>query len=51
MTENFLVKLFEHNHWANLQIIQACSVLSDEQLDANPSLPRKGTFAAPCCIL
>ncbi len=29
MTENFLVKLFEHNNWANLQIIQACSALRD----------------------
>ena len=36
MTENFLVKLFEHINWANLQIIQVCSVLSDEQLDAEP---------------
>ena len=32
MTDNFLFKLFEHNNWANLQIIQACSSLSDEQL-------------------
>jgi uncharacterized damage-inducible protein DinB len=28
MTEDFLVKLFEHNNWANLQIIQACSALA-----------------------
>ena len=34
MTEHFLVKLFEHNNWANSQIIQACSALSDTQLDA-----------------
>jgi len=34
MTEHFLVKLFEHNNWANSQIIQACSALSDAQLDA-----------------
>jgi len=34
MTEHFLVKLFEHNNWANSQIIQACSALSDPQLDA-----------------
>src|SRR5688572_17064024 len=33
---NILEKLFEHNNWANLQIIQACSALSDEQLDAEP---------------
>jgi uncharacterized damage-inducible protein DinB len=36
MNENMLVKLFEHNNWANHQIIQACSALSDEQLDAEP---------------
>ena len=44
MTENFLVKLFEHNRWANLQIIQACSALSDEQLDAEPQSVTKGTI-------
>ncbi|MFN8177774.1 MAG: DinB family protein [bacterium] len=36
MTETFLTKLFEHNHWANLRIIAACSALTDEQLDAAP---------------
>jgi uncharacterized damage-inducible protein DinB len=44
MTENFLVKLFEHNNWANMQIIQACSVLSDEQLDAEPRSATKGSI-------
>jgi uncharacterized damage-inducible protein DinB len=44
MTENFLEKLFEHNNWANLQIIQACSALSDEQLDADPPSATKGTI-------
>src|SRR5258705_11094975 len=44
MTENFLVKLFEHNNWANLQIIQACSALSDEQLDSEPQSVTKGTI-------
>ncbi len=44
MTENFLAKLFEHNNWANLQIIQACSVLSDEQLDAEPQSATKGSI-------
>ena len=34
MTENTLAKLFEHNNWANLQIIDACYALTDEQLDA-----------------
>jgi uncharacterized damage-inducible protein DinB len=44
MTENFLVKLFEHNSWANLRIIQACSALSDEQLDAEPQSATKGSI-------
>jgi uncharacterized damage-inducible protein DinB len=44
MTENILVKLFEHNSWANLQIIEACSVLSDEQLDAEPQSATKGSI-------
>ncbi len=44
MTENFLVKLFEHNNWANLQIIRACSALSDEQLDAEPQSATKGSI-------
>ena len=43
MTENILQKLFEHNNWANLQIIQACSALSDEQLDAGPQSATKGS--------
>jgi uncharacterized damage-inducible protein DinB len=44
MTENILVKLFEHNNWANDQIIQACSALSDEQLDAEPQSATKGSI-------
>jgi uncharacterized damage-inducible protein DinB len=44
MNENFLVTLFEHNNWANLQIIQACSTLSDEQLDAEPQSAVKGSL-------
>ena len=44
MTENILEKLFEHNNWANLQIIQACSALSDEQLDAEPQSATKGSI-------
>lgn len=42
MVENLLVKLFEHNNWANSQIIQICSTLSDEQLDAEPQSATKG---------
>lgn len=44
MTENILAKLFEHNNWANLRIIQACSVLSDAQLDAEPQSVTKGSI-------
>ncbi len=44
MAENILGKLFEHNNWANVQIIQACSALSDEQLDAEPRSATKGSI-------
>jgi uncharacterized damage-inducible protein DinB len=44
MTESFLEKLFEHNNWANEQIIQACSGLSDEQLDAGPQSATQGSI-------
>jgi uncharacterized damage-inducible protein DinB len=44
MNNNFLVKIFEHNNWANNQIIQACSALSDEQLDAEPQSATKGSI-------
>jgi uncharacterized damage-inducible protein DinB len=44
MTENSLVRLFEHNNWANMQIIQACYGLSDEQLDAEPQSAVKGNI-------
>jgi uncharacterized damage-inducible protein DinB len=44
MTGNFLVKLFEHNNWANAQLIQACSALSDDQLDAPPQSATEGSI-------
>jgi len=44
MTENILVKLFEHNNWANDQIIQICAALSDEQLDTEPASATKGSI-------
>ena len=44
MTENILGKLFEHNNWANNQIIQACTSLGDEQLDAEPQSATKGSI-------
>lgn len=44
MTGNVLVKLFEHNIWANNKIIQACAGLTDEQLEAQPHSATKGTI-------
>jgi uncharacterized damage-inducible protein DinB len=44
MTENVLAKLFEHNNWANRRIIEACSALSNEQLDAEPQSATKGSI-------
>ena len=44
MAENILVKLFEHNNWANEKMIQACSALSDEQLDAEPQSATQGSI-------
>jgi uncharacterized damage-inducible protein DinB len=44
MNDNFLVKLFEHNNWANLQIIQVCSALSEAQLDSEPQSATIGTI-------
>jgi uncharacterized damage-inducible protein DinB len=44
MTEIFLVKIFEHNNWANQKIIEACYALTDEQLDAEPHSSTKGNI-------
>lgn len=44
MAETFLVKLFEHNNWANQKIIEACYALSDEQLDTEPHSVTKGNI-------
>jgi uncharacterized damage-inducible protein DinB len=44
MSDDVLVKLFGHNNWANLQMIQACAALHDEQLDAEPHSATKGTI-------
>ena len=44
MTTNILEKLFEHNNWANHQIIRACAALSDEQLDAQPQSATMGSI-------
>jgi len=44
MNESFLVKLFEHNNWANSEIIQACAPLTDGQLDAEPESTTRGSI-------
>ena len=44
MSENFLEKLFEHNNWANMRVIQTCLALSDTQLDTEPQSVTKGNI-------
>ena len=44
MKNEFLVKLFEHNNWANLQNIEVCSALSEEQLDAEARSATAGSI-------
>jgi uncharacterized damage-inducible protein DinB len=44
MSENHLARLFEHNNWANQKIIEACSTLTDEQLDAPPQSATEGNI-------
>lgn len=44
MNDNVLVKIFEHNNWANLRMIEACAALSDEQLDAEPQSAMFGSI-------
>ena len=44
MTKQSLEMLFEHNNWANIQIIKACSTLTDELLDAEPKSTTAGSI-------
>ncbi|MEW5830864.1 MAG: DinB family protein [Chloroflexota bacterium] len=44
MKGNVLARLFEHNNWANMQILQACLGLSEEQLDGEPRSATKGSI-------
>lgn len=44
MAENYFVRLLEHNNWANMEIIRACSALSDAQLDAEPQSAAYGSI-------
>jgi uncharacterized damage-inducible protein DinB len=42
--ENILARAFEHNNWANQKIMEVCSTLSDEQLDAPPQSVTEGSI-------
>lgn len=44
MPEIFLIKIIQHNNWANNEIIRACAGLNDEQLDAKPINATYGTI-------
>lgn len=44
MIENILARLFEHNNWANEQIMQACASLTNAQLDAPPQSATEGNI-------
>ncbi len=44
MSNDFLAKIFEHNNWANAEIIKVCSALTDEQFDAEPQSATWGTI-------
>ena len=44
MADNIVTALFEHNNWANLRVLEACSALTDKQLDEPPQSATKGTI-------
>ncbi|MHB8624752.1 MAG: DinB family protein [Aggregatilineales bacterium] len=44
MVDHFLEKMFEHNNWANLQIIRTCATLSNDQLNAEPQSATQGSI-------
>jgi uncharacterized damage-inducible protein DinB len=44
MTDNVLARLFEHHNWANARMIEVCSTLTDEQLEAQPKSVTKGSI-------
>lgn len=46
MTESILLRLLEHNNWANLRILEACGSLSDLQLDVQPQSSVHGSIRA-----
>lgn len=44
MANEILRKIYEHNNWANVAVIEACSRLSEEQLNAEPESATKGSI-------
>ncbi len=44
MGEKTILRLIEHNNWANLQIYDACSRLTENQLDYQPQSAVRGTI-------
>ncbi len=44
MTDKAFEMLFKHNNWANAQIIDICSTLTDTQLDAEPTSATAGSI-------
>jgi uncharacterized damage-inducible protein DinB len=44
MSISILARIFEHNNWANRQIIEACKALSAEQSSAEPVSATRGSI-------
>lgn len=44
MNINILEKIFEHNNWANEQIMEVCASLTEGQLDAPPQSATEGSI-------
>jgi uncharacterized damage-inducible protein DinB len=44
MTQGILSRIFEHNNWANSEVIRACSVLAETQLNLDPESATKGSI-------
>jgi uncharacterized damage-inducible protein DinB len=44
MTESIIERLFEHNNWANQQLMDDCIQLSDHQLDSQPVFAAYGSI-------
>ena len=44
MTDNVLARMFEHHNWANARMIEVCSTLTDDQLEAQPKSVTRGSI-------